>query len=61
MRAAAGGFEHLAVDVIDLLRRHKAFGEASRSLAGTADQQQEQQDGEHAGAVAEHHRAAYGW
>lgn len=52
-RTASRRFQHLALDVIGLLRCITAFGEASRSLAGPPKRQQEQEHGEDDGAVAQ--------
>ena len=51
-RATRRRFQHPAPDIIGLLRDLKAFGEASRSLAGPPKRKQEQEHGECDGAVA---------
>ena len=51
-RAVSRGLQHLALDIIGLLRGFKAFGEASRLLAGPPKRKQEQEHGEDDGAVA---------
>lgn len=52
-RAASRRFQHPAMDIIGLLRGLKAFGEASRSLAGLPKRKQEQEHREHDRAVAQ--------
>ena len=47
-----GGVEHLALDVIGLLRGFEAFGEPTRTLAGAPEREQEQKHRECDGAVA---------
>ena len=42
-RTANRRFQHPALDIIGLLRGLKAFGEASRSLAGPPKRKQEQE------------------
>jgi hypothetical protein len=52
-RVASCRFQHLALDINGLLRGLKAFGEASRSLAGPPKREQEQEHGERDSAVAQ--------
>jgi hypothetical protein len=42
--------EHLALDVIDLLRGFEAFGEPASTLAGAPEREQEQEHDEDNGA-----------
>lgn len=58
-RTASRRFQHPTLDVIGLLRGFKAFGEASRSLAGPPKRKQEQEHGEDDGAVAQ--RRSHPW
>ena len=51
-RTASRGLQHPALGIIGLLRCPKAFGEASRSLAGPAQRKQKQEHGKDDGAVA---------
>ena len=52
-RTASRRFQHLALDIIGPLRRLKAFGETSRSLAGPPKRQQEQEHCQRDGSVAQ--------
>ena len=42
-RAASRGLQHPSLDIIGFLRGLKAFGEASRSLAGLPKRKQQQE------------------
>ena len=50
-RTASRGLQHLALDIIDLLRGFEAFHQPSGTLAGAPEREQEQDQGEHDGAV----------
>ena len=58
-RTTSRRFQHPAMDVIGLLRSFKAFGEASRSLAGPPEREQEKDYRERDGAVVQ--RRPYLW
>src|SRR5690606_33720016 len=51
-RTASRRIEHLALDVIGLLRGFEAFDEPASTLAGAPEREQEQKHGECGGAVA---------
>lgn len=52
-RTASCRIEHLALDVIGLLRGFEAFGEPASTLAGAPEREQEEEHRECDGAVAQ--------
>ncbi len=52
-RTASRRLQHLALDMIGLLGGLETFGEAARAFAGPPECQQEHEDGQRDGALAE--------